>query len=120
MGLSKFTLSVVRRVPEQLEYGLLYVCFECNVVVHLCACGCGEKVVLPISPSCWSIEYNGESVSMKPSIGNFQTPCRSHYWINRNEVIWAKDSAGHNSGPNSQKKQSKHYKRWIEKLKHIF
>lgn len=120
MGLSEFTLSVVRRVPEQLEYGILYVCFECNVVVHLCACGCGEKVVLPISPSCWSIEYNGEAVSMKPSIGNFQTPCRSHYWINRNKVVWAKDSVAPSTKPNGRKKQSRHYKRWIEKLKHIF
>lgn len=120
MGLSEFTLSVVRRVPEQLEYGILYACFECNVVVHLCACGCGEKVVLPISPSCWSIEYDGESVSMKPSIGNFQTPCRSHYWINRNKVIWVKDFVAPKPKSNSRKKQSRHHGRWIEKLKHIF
>lgn len=120
MGLSKFTLSVVRRIPGQLEYGVLYVCFECNVVVHLCACGCGEKVVLPISPSYWSIEYNGEAVSMKPSVGNFQFSCRSHYWISRNMVIWIKDTAVPTSKSNSQKKQSTHYKRWIEKLKRIF
>lgn len=120
MGLSKFTLSVVRRIPEQLEYGVLYVCFECNVVVHLCACSCGEKVVLPISPSCWSIEYNGDAVSMKPSIGNFQFQCRSHYWINRNAVIWIKDTAVPTSEPNSRKNRSRHYKRWIEKLKQIF
>lgn len=120
MGLSKFTLSVVRRIPEQLEYGILYVCFECNVVVHLCACGCGEKVVLPISPSCWSIEYNGDAVSMKPSVGNFQFPCHSHYWINRNVVIWIKDTAIPTSKPNSRKNRSRFYKRWTEKLKQVF
>lgn len=91
MGLTEFQLSVVRRVPDQLEYGILYVCFECNVVVHPCACGCGEKVVLPLSPSCWSIEYDGEYVSMKPSVGNFQMPCRSHYWIRHNKILWVKD-----------------------------
>lgn len=120
MGLREFTISVVRRIPEQLDYGILYVCFECNVVVHLCACGCGEKVVLPISPSCWSIEFDGESVSMKPSIGNFQTPCRSHYWIKRNKVVWAKDAISSPAKLSSWEKFYRHYKRWLEKLKPIF
>ena len=39
----------VRRVPAKLEEGVLYICLDCDVVVHKCACGCGEKVVLPLS-----------------------------------------------------------------------
>lgn len=88
MGLKAFDLEVVHRVPEEIEFEKLYVCFDCNVVVHLCACGCGEKVVLPIDPKFWSITYNGEAVSLYPSIGNFQFQCKSHYWIKNNRVIW--------------------------------
>ena len=92
MELKEFDLQVVRRVPEELQYGILYACFECNVVVHLCACGCGKKVVLPIDPNFWSVKYNGETVSLEPSIGNYQFPCQSHYWIKYNRVIWVTDS----------------------------
>lgn len=121
MGLSEFTLSVVRRVPEQLEYGILYVCFECNVVVHLCACGCGEKVVLPLSPSCWSLEYDGESVSMGLSIGNYQMPCRSHYWIRHNKVLWVKDADTRTGRQNTNTGiQAKPHRRWFDWLKKKF
>ena len=46
MVLKEFELQVVHRVPEELCLGILYVCFDCNVIAHLCACGCREKVIL--------------------------------------------------------------------------
>lgn len=33
--------------------------------------------------------YNGETVSLHPSIGNWQLKCRSHYVIDRGRVIEA-------------------------------
>lgn len=117
MGLSDFELRIVSRIPENLTPGLLYVCFDCNVVAHLCACGCGEKVILPIDPDFWSVAYDGETVSLRPSIGNYQFRCRSHYWIKNNQVIWVDDYAM----PNKQKKHSrKKKKRLLEKLKALF
>ena len=89
MVLKEFELQVVHRVPEDLCPGVLYVCFDGNVIAHLCACGCKEKVILPIDPDFWSVRYDGETVSLAPSIGNFQFPCKSHYWIKENKVIWA-------------------------------
>ena len=56
---------------------------------HLCACGCGNKVVLPLSPADWQLYFDGERVSLTPSIGNWQFPCQSHYWIRRNGIFWA-------------------------------
>lgn len=91
MELNKFQLQVVHRIPEQLNYGTLYVCFECNVISHLCACGCDKQVVLPIAPDFWSVSYDGETVSVTPSVGNYQFPCQSHYWIKDNRVIWVND-----------------------------
>jgi hypothetical protein len=54
-------------------------------------CGCGVEVVTPISPTDWRITFDGETVSLFPSIGNWSYPCRSHYWIKRGKVIWAED-----------------------------
>ncbi len=34
----------------------------------------------------WSLTYDGENVSLTPSIGNWALPCRSHYWIRKGKV----------------------------------
>ena len=117
MAVNEFELQVVHRVPEDLSPGILYVCFDCNVVAHLCACGCGETVILPIDPGFWSVKYDGETVSLSPSIGNFQFPCKSHYWIKENRVIWADDFAL-TGRQTKQKKRKKKY--WIDRLKMLF
>ena len=88
MKCSKFDIEFVHRVPSQPKDGILYVCLECNVVVHLCACGCGEKVVLPIAPDFWKFYYDGEGVSLFPSVGNFNFACNSHYYIRNSNVLW--------------------------------
>jgi hypothetical protein len=83
------THRFVKSVPEQLESGVLYVSIEYDTTIHLCACGCGNQVVLPLHPTAWRLTYNGETVSMAPSVGNWSFPCRSHYWIERGQVRWA-------------------------------
>jgi hypothetical protein len=79
----------VEFVPSQLEEGKLYVSIEYATSVHLCACGCGNKVVTPISPAEWQLIWDGDTVSLFPSIGNWEFPCRSHYWVRRSEIHWA-------------------------------
>ena len=76
-------------VPDHPEDGVLYVSMEYGTVVHRCFCGCGEEVVTPLSPTDWTLSYNGESVSLWPSIGSWGLPCRSHYVIRDNRVRWA-------------------------------
>ena len=75
---------------EELEQGVLYIAIGFGLAVHLCACGCGEKTVTPFSPAEWSITYDGESVSLQPSVGNWSFDCRSHYWVKHDEIIWGK------------------------------
>jgi hypothetical protein len=58
-------------------------------VVHLCLCGCGERVVTPLSLTDWRLIFDGETVSLNPSVGNWSFDCQSHYVIKRNRVIWA-------------------------------
>lgn len=69
---------------------MLYITVEYGTVVHLCPCGCGNRVVTPLSPTDWELRFNGKAVSLRPSIGNWNFPCRSHYWIVRNKVRWAR------------------------------
>jgi hypothetical protein len=80
----------VKYVPEQLEPGILYISIEYATAVHMCCCGCGEEVVTPFTPTDWRMIFDGESISLWPSIGNWDYDCRSHYVIKRNRVIDAK------------------------------
>ena len=79
----------VDAIPEKIEPGKIYVSVEFATVVHSCACGCGMEVVTPLTPTDWKLIFDGETVSLSPSIGNWSFPCRSHYWIRRGEVQWA-------------------------------
>ncbi len=76
-------------MPKKLEPGLLYVSEQYEVAGHLCACGCGNKVMTPLGPAEWSYEDSSHGPTLTPSIGSWQLPCKSHYWITRGEVSWA-------------------------------
>jgi len=88
---SSLAHEFVEYVPPSLSDGVLYISIPYRTVVHRCACGCGNKVVTPISPADWQLFYDGETISLTPSIGNWGFPCRSHYWIDANEIQWSSD-----------------------------
>jgi len=44
--------------------------------------------VTPIQPTDWKLIFDGKTVSLHPSIGNWSFACRSHYWIKNNRVAW--------------------------------
>ena len=85
----KLTHRFVEFVPEVLEKNVLYVSLTYGTVSHQCCCGCGREVVTPLTPTDWKLTFDGETVSLYPSIGNWNFPCQSHYWIDRNQVEWA-------------------------------
>ncbi|WP_372495035.1 DUF6527 family protein [Micromonospora phytophila] len=76
-------------VPSELADGTIYISVEYATAVHACCCGCGHKVVTPLHPAQWKLTFDGESISLDPSVGNWNLPCSSHYWIRRNRVRWA-------------------------------
>ncbi|WP_282016490.1 DUF6527 family protein [Marinifilum flexuosum] len=86
---TKLNHKFVDFIPEKIEPGVIYISFKFATAVHLCACGCGNEVVTPISPSDWSVKFNGQSITLDPSIGNWSFTCRSHYWIDKNKIIQA-------------------------------
>lgn len=79
----------VKYIPEKLDETTIYISIPYATAVHKCCCGCGNEVVTPFSPTDWKLIYNGESVSLYPSIGSWALPCKSHYWIRDNRVEWA-------------------------------
>ena len=83
------TPEFVEFVPRQLEEGILYISEEYGSASHLCGCGCGGKVVTPLSPTAWTLTKRGGEVSLYPSIGNWNLPCQSHYWIRGNRLDWS-------------------------------
>lgn len=91
MTIKRLTPQFVEHFPERLEPGELYLAMEFATAAHLCACGCGVKVITPFSPTDWQMSFDGETVSLKPSIGNWTFQCRSHYWVRSGRVEWAGD-----------------------------
>jgi len=89
MKVDRLEPEFVEFIPPELTEGKLYVSMTYATTVHLCACGCGNKVVLPLSPAEWQMFFDGESVSLTPSVGNWEFPCHSHYVIKKNAIRWA-------------------------------
>lgn len=91
MATKQLKVQFTEFIPEEIKEGVLYISMQYATASHKCACGCGQEVVTPFTPTDWKLIYNGESVSLSPSIGNWSYPCRAHYWIRNNMIVWAGD-----------------------------
>lgn len=85
----------VEYIPEELKERVVYISIPFATAVHKCVCGCGNEVVTPLSPTDWRMTFDGQTISLQPSIGNWSFPCQSHYWITRNAVHWAPRMSRH-------------------------
>jgi len=85
----RIRLERVHYMPKELEPGVLYVSEEFDAAAHLCACGCGAKIRTPLGPTEWSFEETPRGPTLRPSVGNWQQCCQSHYWMGQGEVRWA-------------------------------
>jgi Family of unknown function (DUF6527) len=79
----------VDHIPDAIEPGVLYESIKYATAAHQCCCGCGNEVITPFTPTDWSLIFDGESISLSPSIGSWTLPCRSHYVIREGRVIEA-------------------------------
>lgn len=88
--LSTIHPEFVEFIPRDLVEGVLYISERYQTASHKCACGCGEKVVTPLSPADWQLNIDQAGlVTLHPSVGNWNNPCCSHYWIRKNRIQWA-------------------------------
>ena len=79
----------VHYIPEQLEPGVIYISMDYATAAHSCCCGCGEQVITPFTPTDWKLTFDGDTVSLWPSIGNWNFRCRSHYIIRNSRIVVA-------------------------------
>lgn len=84
------TYTFVDYIPEDLDEGVIYIALEFGAVIHLCCDGCGERVSTPLHPAQWKLIFDGETVSIQPSVGSSELACNSHYIIERNRVRWCR------------------------------
>ncbi len=87
---TEFTPVFSDVVPNRLEDGRIYISLKYRTVIHKCACGCGSEINTPLHPTGWAFIYNGLSISLRPSVGNWSEECQSHYWIENNKVHWSR------------------------------
>lgn len=80
----------VEYISDELMDGTIYISIAFATAAHKCCCGCGNEVITPLSPKEWQLIFDGESISLYPSIGNWSFDCKSHYWITNSKVEWAR------------------------------
>lgn len=85
----KIKLKEVEFIPKMLDVGILYVSERFNVAAHLCPCGCQTKIVTPLGSCEWSFKKDKGGPTLRPSIGNWQIPCQSHYLITDGMIEWS-------------------------------
>lgn len=113
----------VETIPEDIEDSILYISLEYNVTKHLCPCGCGDEIVASLSPARYQLSYDGETVSMTPSFGNWSHECGSHYCIIEDKIVWANSMSRQRRESVIEKdkvdlkKQVDSQKSWIDKIK---
>lgn len=73
-------------IPESLEEGVIYISLTYRTAIHKCVCGCGNEVATVISPVGWTLSFDGDTISLNPSIGNWNFECQSHYFITNSRV----------------------------------
>lgn len=73
----------VQYIPRhhEMEEGKIYISKEFETATHLCLCGCGFPTVTPLKYNGWELTDKEGKITITPSIGNFQYPCKSHYII---------------------------------------
>lgn len=103
----------VEFIPKELEEGILYISMKYKAAGHKCPCGCGNMVFTPLTPFDWHLYYDGK-VTIEPSIGNWDLECKSHYWIIKNEVHFAKKWSEWKIN-STKKKDRKNKKRYFQK-----
>lgn len=85
----RFELVEVERFPPVIEPGTLYWSREFKMCSHLCACGCGDVIQLPVDELNYRIVAGPRGLTLRPSVGNWGV-CDAHYLITVGEVVWAR------------------------------
>lgn len=115
-SITNFTL-VHGPIPSTLENGKLYVNPSKTRAHHLCACGCGYRVLTPLNDHEWMLSGSEMKPSLAPSIGNWNLRCQSHYWIKNGKIVWGAQWSSEEIAAGRAKEQKPYMKsNWYEKM----
>ena len=89
-GILKYRMVYVDRIVPPLDAQTVYISEQFEVAALLCPCGCGHQINLLLGDG-HRIEDRDGKPSISPSIGVWDSPCRSHFWIRNGEVAWAEE-----------------------------
>ena len=81
----RYRLELVERFPEPIQPEVLYWSKEFEVSAHVCACGCGDIIKLPIDDQNFRIIQGPAGPTLRPSVGNWHV-CDAHYFITDGQV----------------------------------
>lgn len=88
----EFVPVFVDTIPQTLEENKIYISERFETSSHLCACGCGEKAVLPLGNRGWTLtKHENGKISFNPSVGNWKWEApnyHAHYYITENMAIF--------------------------------
>ena len=90
MRTASWQTTWVGDMPSSMSDGTVYISVKHRLTEHLCACGCKAEVSLPLGPAEWRLEYDGETIGLRPSVGNWRLPCKSHYLIEQSRTVWCR------------------------------
>lgn len=72
-----------------MKDGVLYVTEIYKHAKHLCMCGCGNVVHTGLNKTHgWQLLKTNAVTSLVPSVYSAQLPCKSHYFLRNNTVVW--------------------------------
>jgi Family of unknown function (DUF6527) len=114
----------VDRIPDILRDGVVYHTEEFELAGLLYACGCGHRVILLVPDSHQVWDQNGLA-TVRPSIGVFDAPCKSHYFITAGVVEWLPASTGAQAASIMHAQIARHVARdvkppsWLGRLKGV-
>jgi hypothetical protein len=83
----RYVLEQVEVFPKPLLPGRLYYSKEFKTSRHVCACGCGDVIRLPIDHLHHQIVQGPTGPTLRPSVGNWNV-CNAHYYITDGKVEW--------------------------------
>lgn len=87
MSTETLTVQEVEVIPETASEGILYVSRKYKLAIHLCACGCKGETVTPLDPVTGWVLTEDNGPTLRPSIGNQQWLCGSHYWVTDGKIV---------------------------------
>lgn len=77
-------------IPDDIEKDTIYISEEFGCSIHLCGCGCGSKIAIPIKTketSGWTLTKNPDgTVTFEPSMLH-RGGCKSHYYIRNSQFV---------------------------------